>query len=298
VALPDREPGEFPKGEQADDRRRGAKRCFGDDRGRVAASAAARSQAPRFGPGRGYMPPRRNALFSAKSDVLRAGRSARRREPDEGFRPVRELVEMTVAGRGRGGIGRQWPCRPRPARGGKQMARLSPGTGVPGTDARRTQRCCWAGSRHRNAGHSLGERDGAGCCKTAGSAYVGSNPTPATRSVLATEPARQSPCPVRCRGSLVSGHVRPTPTTTGRPCPIPAKAGRSGGAGSPWGGAIEGRRLVYVRRAAYKVHGRSFAIVRDCPRGPESTMGIRGRLVKSAGVVCDGWRVISCLVRR
>ena len=72
MALPDREPGEFPKGEQADDRRRGAKRCFGDDRGRVAASAAARSQAPRFGPGRGYMPPRRNALFSAGAVVATA----------------------------------------------------------------------------------------------------------------------------------------------------------------------------------------------------------------------------------
>ena len=51
----------------------GPKGAFGDDHGRVAASAAARSQAPRFGPGRGYMPPRRNALFSAESAVASRG---------------------------------------------------------------------------------------------------------------------------------------------------------------------------------------------------------------------------------
>jgi len=62
-------------------------------------------------------------------------------------------------------------------------------------------------------------------CKTVGSAYVGSNPTPATTSTAASKRHVRAPARPTGRGLVVSGHVRPPSATYGRPCPIRAQVG-------------------------------------------------------------------------
>jgi hypothetical protein len=61
------------------------------------------------------------------------------------------------------------------------------------------------------------ERGMASSCKTAGSAYVGSNPTPATTSAPAPSAQLRAPAGPPAGAIAVSGHVRRAPTATGRP---------------------------------------------------------------------------------
>ncbi len=115
---------------------------------------------------------------------------------------------------------RPWPV-PRPS-----VARTAPGIRRPRTHSGRRRRPksrldarpCWS------AGVTRAERSG---CKTVGSAYVGSNPTPATpceNGPLAGNSRLCGPffrCPVMCHRVALGGAVsRCPPTYSGRdPCP-------------------------------------------------------------------------------